>query len=328
MAFLSRPLGGRKFTAHRLLLSFLIAALTFLLPSIEAGASSPHYVNGILGLKAATMPPPGHLYYRMYNVYYTADQLRNDDGHKVDIDHFRISYYMMVHSLTYATNTRFLGARLLMDIDIPLIDINYSVENTFGERLPDTMGFHNFTLSKSGASFGLSDIILNPIILAWERPYSDIYFGLSVIMPTGRFSQGDPSSPGKGYWTFMPGLGATVYFDKAKTWSSSVLAHYEISTKQQDTEITPGDHFHFEWGIGKSFKTWSLGVAGYCSWQVTDDTGPGASKKRTRAFAVGPEIDFIVPAIKSLVTIRSLWETGNRNNTQGNITTVSLLWMF
>ena len=162
MAFLSRPLGGRKFTARRLFLSFIIAALTFLLPSIEAGASSPHYVNGILGLKAATMPPPGHLYYRMYNVYYTADQLRNDDVDKVDIDHFRISYYMMVHSLTYATNTRFLGARLLMDIDIPLIDINYSVENTFGETVISRYDYANDALGRRASRADSGTAFSNP----------------------------------------------------------------------------------------------------------------------------------------------------------------------
>ena len=31
-----------------------------------------HYVNGVEGIKAATLPPPG-FYYRLYNVFYNAD---------------------------------------------------------------------------------------------------------------------------------------------------------------------------------------------------------------------------------------------------------------
>lgn len=307
---------------------YVCAFLCLLVFAVEARASSPHYINGVLGLKAATLPPPGHFYYRMYNAYYSAGEIRDNGGDKVDLDRFDLGFYLMLHSFTYTSESRFLGARLIFDIDIPFIDVNYSVGNTFGERLPDFMGFHDFTLSKSGASFGLSDIVINPIILAWEGPRYDLYAGLSFILPTGRFSKGDPTSPGKGFWTFMPGVGATIYFDKEKTWSSSLLAHYEINTKQKETDITPGDHFHFEWGIGKDFKDWTAGIAGYASWQVTDDSGPNASKKRTNAFAVGPEIDFTIPSLKTLVTLRSLWEFKNTSNAQGNITSLAFMWAF
>ncbi len=305
-------------------LLFVLLLICFCWPASCAWASSPHYVNGILGLKAATMPPPGKVYYRMYNVYYSADSIRDDNGDKVDVDHFRLGAYMLINSFTFASEKTFLGARVICDIDIPFVNVNYSVANTFGQRLPDFMGFHDFTLSKSGASFGLSDVVVNPVILAWSGSWYDLYAGLSFFLPTGRFSKGDPSSPGKGFWTFMPGVGATVYFDKKKTWSASILAHYEIHSEQKETGTTPGNHFHFEWGIGKDFKDWTIGLSGYASWQVTDDKGQNASNKRTTAFAIGPEIDFIIPSMKSIVTLRSLWEFGNHNNAQGNMTVASI----
>ena len=42
-----------------------------------------HYVNGVEGIRAATLPPPG-LYYRLDNVFYNADRLMEEDGEELE----------------------------------------------------------------------------------------------------------------------------------------------------------------------------------------------------------------------------------------------------
>lgn len=52
-----------------------------------------HYVNGVEGIKAGTVPPPG-LYYRLYGVSYSADTLRDGDGNDLDV-----GFDLTVHAL-------------------------------------------------------------------------------------------------------------------------------------------------------------------------------------------------------------------------------------
>lgn len=314
----------------------LVVGLTLLvLLGREARASTPHYINGILGIQAATMPPPG-MYYTMFNTNYYANSVRNNNGDKIvkcpdptcgnDVD-FKLDAYLQIHNLTYSSDFKIFGGRWLADIDIPLIYSDMSLSDAFHIPLP------NYYIDKHIAvndnSFGLSDLYIEPLVLAWNLDRVDFTVMGGVFAPTGRFDQNDPTSQGRGFWTFKGGAGATVYFDEAKTWTASILAGYEVHTKQKETDVTPGDHFHFEWGVGKRFaKYFVAGAAGYCSWQVKKDKGPGASPHLTRSFAAGPELGVIIPSWKAELAVRSLWEFENRNAPQGNLTTVTLNFAF
>ena len=46
--------------------------------------------------------------------------------------------------------------------------------------------------------------------------------------------------------------GVTWYIDQEKTWSVSALNRYEFNTEQRDTDVTPGQAYTLEWGIGKA----------------------------------------------------------------------------
>jgi hypothetical protein len=60
-------------------------------------AARPVYVNGVEGIKAATLPPPG-TYWRMYNVYYSADEMMDDSGDKQDIG-FDLKIYTFINQI-------------------------------------------------------------------------------------------------------------------------------------------------------------------------------------------------------------------------------------
>ena len=49
-----------------------------------AAQETTQYVNGVEGIKAATLPPPG-VYYRLYGVFYTADELMDEHGDEVHV---------------------------------------------------------------------------------------------------------------------------------------------------------------------------------------------------------------------------------------------------
>lgn len=296
----------------KLLFAAMTAALLMTGPSALAG--SGHYVSGVEGIKAATLPPEG-VYWRMYNVFYTADELRDKNGDKVDVD-FDVSVYALVNRLVYSSGIEILGGNVVADIVVPLVYTDISMKAGGMTVFDDN-------------EFGLGDILIEPFILAWHGPRWDAALGVGLYLPTGDFDADDPASPGKGFWTGMFTAGATFYFDEARTWSASILSRYEIHSEQQDTDITYGDHFHFEWGLGKTInQIWDVGLAGYCRWQVTDDKGPGTTNDREQAYAIGPEVSVFVPDWGLGLSLRSLWEFENRLNAQGNITTLMIMKAF
>ena len=252
----------------------------------------------------------------MYNLFYTADDLRDKHGDEIDEVDFDVNVYALVNRLVYSSGIEILGANVVADICVPLVYTDISMK-AGGMTLFDDN------------EFGLGDILIEPVILAWHGPRYDAALGVGVYLPTGDFDADEPASPGKGFWTGMLTAGATLYFGEARTWSASILSRYEIHSEQDDTDITYGDDFHFEWGLGKTVaKIWDVGLAGYCRWQVTDDSGPGTSDDREEAYAIGPEVSVFVPDWGLGVSLRSLWEFENKVNSQGNVTTLMIMKAF
>lgn len=285
-----------------------------LLDSAFAGETG-HYVNGVEGIKAATLPPAGSKCYRMYHVFYNADTLMDPDGNELEIG-FDVNVYALVNRFVWITNQKILGADFGFDVIIPLIYTDIKIS----------------ALGVDDDQFGLGDIAVEPFILSWHGPRYDASFALAAYIPTGDYDMNEPASPGKDFWTGMITLGGTVYFDAARTWSASILSRYEIHSEKDDTDVTPGNDFHFEWGIGKTLaKIWDVGLTGYCQWQVTDDSGSGVwwdKSDHDSVYAVGPEVVVFIPPATLFVSLRSQWEFEAVDRPEGNVTTLTLTKVF
>jgi len=275
-------------------------------------AGSGHYTSGVEGIRAASVPPPGGsgFYGKLYNIYYSADKLKDNRGNKVPGD-FDVDVLVQGYRFIYSSDIEFLGGNLLFDILIPVMYTDISLSGAFS----DSKG-------------GLGDIFVEPIFIGWHGERWDALAAIGAYVPTGRFDRDRPASPGKDFWTFLFTLGGTAYLDMEKTWSLSALARYQVHTKQDKTDITIGDHFSFEWGLGKKMGSLDLGLSGYCHWQVEGNKGPGADPGRERAFAVGPEIAYSFDSIGLSLNLRSLWEFENKNMSEGNITALVLTYGF
>ena len=270
-------------------------------------AAENEYPNGIEGIKAGSVPPPG-FYYKMYNVLYTADTLKDNNGKDAKIG-FDATIFVNAHRFIWITDHKILGADYGMDMVVPLMNVDLKIKG----------------LGIDDSQFGLGDIFFEPLILSWHAPRYDLSFGAGVWAPTGEYDMTEPASPGKGMWTPMFTLGGTYYFDAAKTWSGSILARYEIHSEKNDTNLRPGDHFHFEWGVGKSIGTWEVGATGYCQWQVTNNSD---GTPKDRVYAIGPEASVFLPPVKMFLTLRSLFEFGAENGSEGVFTTLVLTKIF
>lgn len=282
--------------------------------SAVADERTCHYVNGVEGIKAGTVPPQG-FYYRMYNVFYTSDDYTDEDGDSLDID-FDLFVYAMANRFLWVTDKRVLGADFFMDAVVPLVYTDVEIGR----------------LGIDDSKFGLGDVNVEPFGLSWYRDRYEASFGLSVYIPIGEYDKDEPASPGRDMWTGMLTLGGTYYFDTEKTWSASILARYEVHSQKDETDVRLGDDFHFEWGVGKTLaKIWDVGLTGFCHWQLTDDSGSDVSWDKSvhdRVYAIGPEVSVIIPTAKLIVSLRNQWEFAAEDRSEGNLTTLTVTKIF
>ena len=263
------------------------------------------YPNGAEGIKGSTLPPPG-FYYKMYNSYITADDMLDPNGDSLPID-FEMKWFTNVHRFIWIYgHCDFLGADIGADFLVPM----WHRDTKIGTRGVDDREWQ------------MGDILVEPLDLAWHGERYDIGAGIGWFLPTGEHDTW--ADPGEDMYTTLFTLGATYYFDKAKTWSFSLLSRYEIHSRKRDGtimgdgDVKPGDDFHFEWGLGKTLaKVWDVGLVGYCQWQLEKDTGSGAPTDKDQAYAIGPEVSMFYPPWMTLFSLRSLWEFGVEGRSNG-----------
>ena len=254
----------------------IASAVTALLAGLGATAAvaGGHYVTGVEGVQAASVPPPG-LYYLGYLVDYNIDNFRAPGSSDNLPGHNRGTVVALANRLAWITNQKVLGADYGMEAIVPLMR-------------------QSLTINAAGISdsrTGVGDIYLGPLILAWHGAQWDAVAGAGLWLDNA--SSNNPASPGKGYKSTMFSGGMTYYFDGAKTTTLSGLARYERNLSKNGYRA--GDQVSLEWGLGKSLGAVTVGLVGYSQWQTSDDKGPGASSDRHGRHAIGGELTYPVP---------------------------------
>lgn len=296
-------------------LAFALVAL--FAASVSAQETAP-YPNGTSGLKAGTVPPPGH-YWLMYNRLYEARRSNDRSGDPVlaggnDIA-FDLNAYANVHRFIHVTNYKIAGADFAWNAVLPLVGIDLEI-GAYGVR---------------DSAFRVADINVEPFVIEWHKPRYDFGYLYGFFAPTAERNDERPALPGKGFWTHYFGAAGTYYFDDDRTWAISMLSRYEICGTRRDKDINAGDNFSFEWGFSKNVgKTLDVGVSGYCSWQTTLDTGSAVDYVDThdRVYGIGPEVQYFSPKLKLGYHFRYWWEFDARNRTEGTIATLTIVKPF
>jgi hypothetical protein len=137
----------------------------------------------------------------------------------------------------------------------------------------------------------------------------DFNVGYAFSAPTGRFTQGASDNVGSGYWGNNITSGTTFYITKNKATTANLASDWEIHGQKSGTNITPGQAFTIEWGLGqilplkKDFsRLLQLGFVGYDQWQVSHSSGtlapgiPEFSLPFYSVHAIGVQANFILPA--------------------------------
>lgn len=290
----------------------LFAAGLLAVPVMLQAQPTAHYVPGVEGIKGASLPPPGW-YVRDYNVGYHSTQLNDAAGQENVPADLHASTYANVPRVIWITDTKLLGGFVGVDALLPLVYQSLAVNTPGGPY--------------DGNTFGIGDVFAEGT-LSWHIQHFDFSAGCGVWMPTGDSAAPPTTRAGAGYWTPMLTAGATWYIDQAKTWSVSALNRYEFNTEQRDTNITPGQAYTLEWGIGKTLaKVYDIGVVGYYQQQTTGGNVNG-SPAHDRVAAVGPEISVAFPNQMVFVSFRYLYEFMAKDRAQGQTFALTLTKRF
>ena len=289
-------------------MTHLASAAALALLATAGAQAEGHYVAGVEGLQGPSVPPPG-VYYLGYLVHYDINSLSAPGSSDAVPGRNKGSVTAVANRLVWITKHKFLGADYGMETIIPVMRTSLDFAN-----------------SKDS---GVGDVYVGPLVLGWHGPQWDAVAAAGLWLDNA--SDSYPASPGKGFKSTMLTGGVTYYFDGAKTISGSALARYEFNGKK-DGGFRPGQQLTLEWGLGKSFGSFSAGAVGYSQWQTSNDKGPGASDDRARRYALGAEVVYPVPGagifLKGAAYKEFSARGGSEPQTRGTLVRLSLVKAF
>jgi len=331
----------------------LIGALALLTPVTEAGEIG-HYAGGFLNIRDYFVPPPG-VYAAVYNYFYRTDQLNDRNGDRVDSVtvnpgsgpgltlgvEVNVNMYVVAPTVIWVTDIKSLGIKYGAFISPNLA--NASLQGS----LSSVTGRGG---SAEASAFDVGDLFVQPVWLGKTLEHWDFALAYGFYAPTGKYNTEFYSLPGGnsvkaesgdnigfGFWTQQI-QGAVAWYPWAdKRLAITSVLTYEINGKKKDFDLTPGQVLTFNWGISQFLplrKDKSLllevGPAGYSSWQITDDTGSGASNAgvRDQVHAVGGQLGLAYLPWHASLTFHGFYEFAAKDRFQGASFGVSLAKKF
>jgi hypothetical protein len=287
-----------------------IVCLAILLTASIAGAQVQdlgHRLPAGAGFDAGTQVDEG-IYLGDRFVWFASGRVRDRHGAAVPIENLDIDAYGNVFGIA---GTRRLGELYVtVATAVPIVKLSIDSDNP----------------AASVDRLGLGDVFVEPIQLGARLSHVDVVGSYSFYAPT---SQGQRTGVGRSQWSHQLAAGGTLFWDDRHGWRVSALASYIYYRKKQDIDITRGDTLLIQGGAGgRVIDGVEVGLAGYALWQVRDDRGtdlPAAlTGARERAFGLGPELDLLVPALRSRMSARWTWDIDGRARPVGTMLVVSV----
>jgi hypothetical protein len=250
-----------------------------------------HRLPGTLGVHAGTQPDPG-LYLEARLAEHAARKVIDNDGHARPVGfHLNAIAGAVGAGVTFGLPK--LSTYVNAAIGLPASHVTSQMEQP------------EIDIERGG----VGDLSVMPIRLGWRAPHLDIVTGYAFYAPTGVFQPSGRSGAGRGEWTHEVSMGGAVYWDEHKTWYASALGSLDINSRRRGIDLTSGTTIEVEGGVGTAIlRVIDVGLAAYGLWQLTDDSGadvrPARRGARSRTYGAGPEIDVVIPPIRSRVGLR------------------------
>jgi hypothetical protein len=267
----------------RIVLSAMVALALFSGSAFALG--QPNVNLGFTSFLDGAPPAGPGLYLSEYLQYYTADQINDESGDKID-SFEGVDVWVLMNQLIYQSDQPILfGGKWGLNAMLPIVSIDADV-------LPDN-------------GSGLGDLLIGPY-LQWDPimgangPLMVNRIELQTIFPTGKYDSDDLLNPGSNHFSFNPYWSATVFLGPKATVSWRL--HYLWNGKNddfsfggampKDVDLEPGDAVHANFSAAYEVlpKQLRLGFNGYWYDQISDTKVDGDKDKslEEKVFAIGP----------------------------------------
>jgi hypothetical protein len=265
------------------------------------------YPLGSLAFGAGATPPPGFYVTSATGYYKAIIQTNNLIGGVATLG-LDVKFLQQQYNFMYVPTAQFLGGQLGLSVNVPAGCVNLDAAIVI---------IRSRSESVSGCGFG--DM--------WARAQLGWHLGdflhtiyVTGFAPTGRYDTG-----------FNPNIGlnrpavdvtwAASWLERTTGIEFSGAAGFTFNAENTATQYKSGDELHFEWAVGKKFGALQLGFAGYHYWQITDDSGPGATLGafRGQINGVGPAASYVTKIADNIVVFnaRIYFEYGAMNRFEG-----------
>jgi len=299
----------------RLKLAIPICALACSISPLMAQQRG-QYMPGQFGLNAGIMPSPGFTYEDL-NINYNASKLNDQHGNAVPVNG-TYSVWAIENVLYYVPNFKFAGGNLGIAVIFPTLANGSLAIPEFGVN---------------GGGYGLADTWLQPFTLGWHLKRADLFVGDALWLPTGRYTPGASNNVGYGDFGNHFITGSTFYLKKNKGTSANLFTDWETRSNKNGTNITPGQAFTDEWGVGqvlplkKNFsQLLQLGGVGYDQWQVTANTGIAKNAPFYSVHAAGLQSNYILPEKNFSLFFKYYWQYKAYSTSLGRTLAFGFAW--
>lgn len=289
----------------RIRLEFAVGLLIFILCGAVSSLSAQQkgqWVPGQFGLNAGVIPDSGITYANLA-VNYSASQLNGPNGNSIPGVTGTYSFWVDENVIYYVPKHKILGGYFM-----PYVALNWA-----NGELVANLSLNGNTLNGGGGGSGFADMYVQPLNIGWHfGKRVDFNAGYAFTAPTGRFTQGASNNVGSGYWGNFITTGTTLYITKNQGTTANLATAWEIHGQKSGTNVTPGQAFTDEWGLGQVLplkkdmsRLLQLGFVGYDQWQVSHSGGtvsvggtpiPASAIPFYSVHALGVQSNFIFPA--------------------------------
>jgi hypothetical protein len=284
------------------------------------------YLTGQYGLNAGVVPQPGFTYVNIA-LSYSASRLNDQFGNALPNVTGTYSFWVDENIFMFVPKFKILGGYYA-----PYVAVNWAS----GSLVGDVTVFNGTNLPLLGGGSGLSDTWVEPVNFGWHFSRADMQIGYGFVAPTGRFTAGASNNVGSGYWGNDLNGGVTGYITKNKGTSANLFIDWEGHTKKSGTNITPGQAFSMEWGLGQALPLnkeqtvlAQIGFVGYDQWQVSNNGGTPANLiPHYSGHAMGIQSNLIAPKHGLAGFFKYYWEYAANARVQGRSIVFGLNWTY
>ena len=157
--------------------------------------------------------------------------------------------------------------------------------------------------------------------LRWSEGVHNTMIYSMVGVPVGSYELGRLANIGINHWAVDVGGGYT-YLDSESGREFSATAGLTYNFENEDTNYQNGIDAHLDWGASQFLsEQLHVGVAGYFYYQITGDSGSGATLGdfQSKVNGIGPQVGYIfnIGEKQAYVNLKGYWEFGAENRPEG-----------